>query len=273
MKLCIRCQTENSSDYKYCKFCGAELPCVDRKPVFENASACDTESKPFENVPVTDEVSIYEMNAFVGKNCGQIVPTFVDLERKNKKISWCWPVFLLGIFCGFLGMAAWFFYRKMNKIGFIMLGCTLLLNITDLVLNFDAFVELYRGVFELLFTYADSAFVNPDFASAWLDNSMNQLISDLGANVIAFPSYINEYVGGFILPIIMGLFGLNLYKNHSLKEIAKIKRDYGETPQYIFRLSTIGGTSTARAVAAFIVTPIISLLIALIPMIVCFTGA
>ncbi len=271
MKVCVRCQTENSSDYKYCKFCGAELPCVDRKPLWESAEEYPQDTRSAD-IPVSDDISIYEMNIFVGKNNYRIVPEFIKMQQNNKKAVWCWPVFLLGMFFGFFGMAAWFFYRKMNKIGLILLTAAVLLQAADTAVNFRAMTELYRDSFSALYSYADAFAADPNGAAEWLSGYINELAYVYSANAITFFSFINQNIGGFVLPIIMGLFALYFYKEHSIRKITEIKRTHGGTSPYIMFLGNKGGTSTARAVGALVIASLLITLIASAPMIAFFMG-
>ncbi len=272
MKVCVQCQTENSSDYKYCKFCGAELPCVDRKPLWESVED-PSEEKGGSDIPVSDDISVFEMNVFVGKNNERIVPEFIDMQQKNKKTSWCWPVFLLGLFFGFFGMAAWFLYRKMNKIGFILLGAAVLLQTADMMVNFKAMTELYRDTFSAIYSYADAFYADPNAASEWLNSYINELTLLYSNNAVTVFSFINQNIGGIVLPVIMGLFGLHLYKEHSLQKIAEIKGEHGNTPSYALLLNTKGGTSAARAVVALIIASLLITMISSVPMIAFFMGA
>lgn len=272
MKVCVRCQTENNSDYKYCKFCGAELPCVDRKPLWESAED-QSEEKVGSDVPVSENISVFEMNVFVGKNNDRIVPEFIDMQQKNKKASWCWPVFLLGLFFGFFGMAAWFFYRKMNKLGFILLGAALLLQTADMIVNFRAMTELYRDIFSAMYSYAGTFATDPSAASEWLNSYINELALVYNANAVTIFSVIQQDVGGIVLPIIMALFGLHFYKEYSLQKIGEIKTLHGGTPSYIMFLGNKGGTSAGRAVFVPIIASLFSVLISAVPMIAFFMGA
>ncbi len=271
MKVCIQCQTENSAEYKYCKFCGAELPCVDRKPVWESGDWQNQDTSN-DSIPVSEDISIYEMNVFVGKNNDRIVPEFVNMQKKNKKVSWCWPVFLLGLFFGFFGMAAWFFYRKMNKIGFILLGVSIVLQAANLIANFGAMTQLYGDVFSVMYSYIDTYAADPSATSAWLNDYINELALRYSANAITIFSFIEQYVGGLAMPIVMGLFGHHFYKEHALEKIAKIKNEYGGTPAYIMHLNANGGTSAARAIGAVIVAFCFVALISVAPIIAFFMG-
>ena len=82
MKTCVRCGTENSSEYKYCKSCGAELPCVDEK----SERNFDFHNKFFDASQFSlqsDDITIPEIDRFVGKNHEQITPKFITIQQKG----------------------------------------------------------------------------------------------------------------------------------------------------------------------------------------------
>lgn len=268
MKTCVQCRTENGSDYKYCKFCGAELPCVDRKPFEENTDARQQGTGgEYADSPVSDDVTVTEMNIFVGKNNDKIVPKFISMQQKFKKTSWCWPVFLLGILFGYAGMAAWFFYRKMYKPALLLLAFGTVINIADIAVNFNSMVDLYGGFFDVLASYGQMLSQDAANAVDWFTDSVNRLALQYSENSIGIFSLINEYVGGYILPVVLGLFGMHIYKKHSLGKIADIKRVYAASPAYRTVLYQKGGTSAVPAVIGWIVYTAVSTVSVMIPMI------
>lgn len=271
MKVCVRCQTENSADYKYCKFCGAELPCADRKPLWDNGDT-DEAYKNEQSVSTSEDISVFEMNTFVGKNCDQIVPKFIAMQQNRRKTSWCMAVWLLGLFFGFYGMAAWFFYRKMNKPGIILLTVGILMQIGDLAVNFGNYSEFYRGLFDAMQIYTESLAVNSQTAAQWLTERTDQLVSIFIENASGLFSNINMYLGNFILPVIMGFLSFGIYKDHALSKIAVLKRDFSDPHIYVSQLQSYGGTSTARVVIELVVYFVISLIISMIPVIVWLIG-
>ena len=123
-KICLSCATENPSHFEYCKHCGAPLPIVDK---IIKEEPVEIEHPPF------GEVSYNEYCAFIGNNSCSILRDFRTLDASRFVLSL--PVLLLGIFFGFYGMSAWFFYRKLKKAGFILLFTGLLLTFTDAFFN------------------------------------------------------------------------------------------------------------------------------------------
>lgn len=260
-KICIQCRTENQADYRYCKFCGAELPCVDRKneePLEPRVNSYD-QAEPCQS----DDITINEMNVFVGKNNEKIVPKFISMQENFKKTSWCWPVFLLGFFFGFVGMAAWFLYRKMNKPAIWLLSVAAVFTLADLVVNFNAIAQMYGSMFSVL----RDLFLRPTLDIEYVSSMLNNITLQYNASSIGIFSVINEYVGGWVLPIIFGFYGMHIYKKHAIEKISAFKKENRENPDYMMGIYRLGGTATGAAIAAVVIFKIFTTVVSVIPMI------
>ena len=121
-KICTSCATNNPSHFEYCKHCGAPLPVVD-KAVWQEP--VNIERPDFGDIPY------HEYQRFIGPNSESILNDF-----STTRFGICLPVLLLGMFGGFFGMSAWFFYRKLKKVGFILLAIALLLVGAEAFINF-----------------------------------------------------------------------------------------------------------------------------------------
>ena len=263
MKICVRCKTENKPDYKYCKMCGAELPCVDRKPIWEEQTAAP-EPEISENA---EEISTYEMNVFVGKNNHTIVPKFIDLQRNNKKVSFCLPVLLLGLFFGPFGIAAYFLYRKMTKPAIITLGASLVLILAETIANFGAIYQFTGEYLALL-----KELVRGVVGEAELEAELSSLVFTLSENFTAIFSYINTYLCGVAAPIVVALFTDYLYLEHSLSVISKCKRMGLPRAAYLTKLSSKGGTSGTAVLIGSVVYIAIAVIIIMAPIAAAIIG-
>ncbi len=263
MKICVICKTENKPDYKYCKMCGAELPCVDRKPVWEERAPV-REPEISENA---EEISTYEMNIFVGKNNHTIVPKFIDLQRNNKKVAFCLPVLLLGLFFGLFGIAAYFLYRKMTKPALITLGASLALILAETVVNFGAIYQ-FTGEYLALF----SELVRGVMGEAELEAELSSLMLAFSNNSTVIFSYINTYLCGVAAPIVVALFTDYLYLEHSLSVISKCKRMGLPRAVYLTKLSSKGGTSGTAVLIGSVVYVAIAVIIIMIPIAAAIIG-
>ncbi len=269
MKICVRCGSQNSSDYKFCKFCGAELPCVDQKAERQYKNDCYNDDIDFS--PDSENITIPEIDRFVGKNYEQITPKFITLQQTGKKFMWCLPAFLFGLFFGLPGVAIWFLYRKMTKPAVFMLGAALVMEALNICFAFDVISELYRVLFDGFLQYGSMMEQNPEAATEWFMNYLNQMTvwadSMVSSATYRIFDFVNTYICQIAAPVVLSLLGWNLYKKHTLKKISEIKRTSQNKEQYVIRLSREGGTSVGRAVAGLVIYVVICFAISLIPLI------
>lgn len=269
MKTCLQCNTENNAEYKYCKFCGAELPCIDKKPLYEEETAEQNQTETENNATDNNEVTIAEMQIFVSKNSEKIVPKFIEMQKKLKKTSWCWPVFILGFIFGYIGMAGWFLYRKMYKIAIILLAVGMGFGLIDLIVNLPHLTTMFSGVYNLL----ESFIGNIDSQSTDMmsfDFALNGIIADYENESIKIISLISEWVGQYILPIIMGIYSLHFYKRHAIAKVINCKNTASACDDLNMILYREGGTSVGAVVIGIITYIAIDSLLSSIPLILSF---
>lgn len=265
MKICVRCKTENNQDYKYCKTCGAELPFVDKKPIWEYDG--ESQNTAEENFQDSREISTYEMNVFVGKNSNVIVPKFVQLGREDKKVSFCLPVLLLGLFLGSIGVAAYFLYRKMIKPAVIIMAAAFVVALASFMINFATIREAvtdYRGLL------SEAINMNGAMSDAEFEKRATEIVTEAEENSIAVFDYISNYVLGVGLSIVMALFADYIYKEHAITKISQIKAEGLPKTEYFLTLHRRGGTSGGAValgigifIAAVFVTVLVPVVIAL----------
>ncbi len=266
MKKCVQCGAENRSDFKYCKLCGAELPCVDQKVCREY----DPEREEPEFSADSEDISLKEMSVFVGKNSNDIVSRFAALEQNGKKACFCLPAFLFGLFFGLPGAAIWFLYRKMKKTGAILLLISVAMSVISLIFTFSVQCEYYSQLFTDMDYYGRLFALNPAEAVSWLSNYINQLTYNISASLTAaIPPVVRFFTGyfaNFAVPIILSFFAISIYKDYSLEKISDIKRGSKTYGIYTHKLKTQGGTSVAAPILGIIIYLIISGIISLIPL-------
>ena len=275
MKTCVRCGTENSSEYKYCKSCGAELPCVDEK----SERNIDFHNKFFDASQFSlqsDDITIPEIDRFVGKNHEQITPKFITIQQKGKKLIWCLPAFLFGLFFGLPGVALWFLYRKMTKPAALILLAALLFETVKMFFLFGATSEYYSMIFEGLRYYTQLILQNPEGAIEWLVNYFAQATNNMVEMMVdAFPAWLSTlemYIIDLAAPIFISLLGLLSYKNHTIKKISELKKTSVDETVYAIKLRREGGTSVGRAVLGILIYGVLSFTISAIPLIAVLFG-
>ena len=240
--ICSKCGTENEPQYIYCKNCG--FPVKDEKTSnaennqFNGTAGFDSsftgDSNNFNsnsNGMHIGGIPAEEISIFIGKKSNEIMPKFMKMEFTNSKISWCWPVAVLGILFGPMGAALWFFYRKMPKPAVLLTAIGAVLTvITSLI----------------------SGFINPSLENVLEDILSSGDLNTLYDSILSIPPHeilltavstvINDLVNISTL-IICGIFGFYAYKKHCITKIHEL-RSIQQNPQfYQFGLSATGGTS------------------------------
>lgn len=236
---CIRCGSENHDDYKFCVNCGAVLPQKDKATSTESSATVENGFKGDYTVSDFDGVSATEMTAYVKSNQNKILPKFYNMEKYRQKVSFCFPVFFLGLLFGLFGISMWCFYRKMKKFGLFSLVLGVFLVLGDLIINFNTSSQLIGGYAGLI---KDLIANDGGYSQALTQAAIENLLAQYDSSYIRIFSFLGQYVGSLICPVIMGMFGLHIYKNKAIKDIKELK---GVCPEELLlsELSAKGGTS------------------------------
>lgn len=246
--ICSSCGTENETEYKYCKNCGSELNAEAKS--FEpkinteyKAAAPEQSFKEMPNGIIIDNisgVSSDEIALFIGKKAYNILPKFSKMELSNSKVSWCWPVAVLGYLFGPFGAAFWFFYRKMYKPAVILsvVGAVLTIIITLMTggINFD-----FEAVMDALISGDMDA-----YASAIESVSPEETVFSAVAAII-------ENAASIASCILGGLFGFYIYKNHCIEKITTYRAIQADKRYYKMGLASIGGVSGGMATLGVVI--------------------
>lgn len=238
MKKCLRCGEKNGDEYTYCGLCGALLPEIEAACLY--GEGVDEKDENIAESP--SEVSLYEMETFVGKNSGEIVEKFKALQSRGKKTVFYPILLLIGIFFGLPGVALWFLYRKMVKPAALLLVGSFLMRMTLLVFTFD-FAEIS---FELLLVLLQNIFRTELGAGEYLP-LIYSVISFLsvGRAPFAFAKYLITASGS----VFLSLLAISVYKRHSMRRIFELKSAAPDKESYIKALRIHGGTSVSYALA------------------------
>ncbi len=240
--VCSVCGTENEEEYKYCKNCGNKLEIPENYDEPENKTQTEDHSSNYDNriprwsvINNYDGVSAEEMAVFIGKKASKILPKFSKMQMTNSKVSWNWPVAILGYILGPMGSALWFFYRKMYKPAFI------LSLIGALVMIVSGFLTVGSG--EIIPEAALEAILEGDFNSAvTIINSADTNITATQKVVGAVSTFLNEIIN-IATCVIMGIYGYFIYKEHCIKKITEYRAFDADTRFYKIGLASVGGRS------------------------------
>lgn len=256
--ICDQCGTENEPQYIFCKNCGARLlkeqpqdsafsggytpvePALNGNANFDYQSAPQYNTQNADNQNTYnfsfDGVSVDEMADFVGKKAFKILPHFRKMQLSNSRVTWCWPVAVLSFIFGPIGAAIWFFYRKMYKIGLLLLtigiiltGFNVVANSEDFKLNDDVNIVYH---FNLSDAFADQ----------------NGDINILG--VVA--DRVNE-IASLACCLVTGLFAYSFYMKHAIKKINEYRMRDTDPHFYRIGLAACGGTSGGMAFLAVVI--------------------
>lgn len=238
--ICSSCGTENEPDYKFCKNCGEEIIIEGSSQNNDNNSYngnkenyAEPNFKRSSNGIIMDSISGIpsdEIALFIGKKGYEILPKFSKMELSNSKVSWCWPVAILGYLFGPFGAAFWFFYRKMYKSAFILslIGAVVTIITTlmtgGLNVDFEILKEaLLEGDVEVYTSILQSMTPKETILSSIAS------IIESGANIASC--------------ILCGIFGLYIYKKHTVEKITAYRAMGTDSRFYKMGLASIGGVS------------------------------
>lgn len=132
--VCLKCKTPNAKENLFCKNCGNKLD-ENVKVVSVTKIENHEGNAPFSNTAEESfgGISAKEISAYVGNNSFYFLKRFRLLLGTQINISWNWPAF----FFKFI----YFFYRKMYKIGALLLVLSIMLTAPSLMYS----VELIKS--------------------------------------------------------------------------------------------------------------------------------
>ena len=237
-KVCSNCSTVNGNEFTYCKNCGCLLFSSPQEEI---------NTEPREFIPPqnqqnafyeNDGVGVKTMSVFVGKNADTYLSRFTTMKILQKKTSWHWPVFLWGILLGPVGIAIWFFYRKMNKLGILSLALGFLLSVCDLWASF-----IYPAT-QVLNTYGTEFFKFDKLNELMLLEVVNTFFSS------THPLSLAVYIINLSVIILASCFAFKLYENFAINRIKILSETESTLYPFEYHLNRNGGTKVLWAVLA-----------------------
>ena len=258
--ICPECNTENEPQYIFCKNCGKQLTDNEKSAgndAYFSSQATYTNDYPNPDgqvIDAIDSISSEDIAIYIGKKSGRILPKFSKMELTGSKISWCWPVAILGFLLGPIGAAMWFFYRKIYKVACILMVIGVVVSTATTLLSGDTALMQ-----ETVFKQLESGTFDPD-----------KIIEAIDESESAYSSVANsiDSVVDLLTMVLCGMFAYHFYKKSIVKNIEKYKAKNVDPRYYRMGLAAIGGTSVGMAILGIVAMSFVSELCTIIAILV-----
>lgn len=222
---CDSCGRENPKAMPFCLYCGAQLKNAN-SPFGENPFI-DFGAAGISPKEKIGEATAEEVANYVGTRANFYLPKFIKEERHGKRLSWNFGAFLFSPY--------WFFFRKMQLFGFIVMLCMLILTgvcTSKRVIRSEN--DISRHLIETYQSKGDLAPVQKEvkeFMGLW-ENRV--------------------YITGLAsIHIICGLLGNTLYLRHIKRKIPEIKNSNSHLAKGAIELYLRGGVSISMTALSF----------------------
>ena len=230
-KRCSRCGTANPTEKLHCEVCGTPLINETETPKEDNPYnyiPFNPFINPLGGVGADEEISsvpVKDLALLVKENTHYYIPRFKSVAT-TKKGGFNWSAFLFNIY--------FFIYRK-------MWGMAILAFIISAILSIPSMFYLYE--------YIEALYLGLDIPEI--------------PDKIYFAMQVCSYMS-LAIRLLYGIFANRIYATICFKKAKKLRKRYGEKPDYSTILSAKGGTSKV-ALIIFIALPyLLSILMTII---------
>ena len=228
---CPQCGAANTNDQAYCPACGTSLhrreeaqsnslPPHRIPPLSDESHPHPPSVDPYSTIygglspdETIDGIPAKEVAIYVGPNSQYYLPRFKAVCQGGN--TWCWSAFFLNFI--------YYFYRKMYRVGAMLLAVYVLLSIPSFLWS----LEYSRAVLETMGVSLNSA-----MDTQWIQTIISY--SDIASAIrLGFSCF-------------FGLMAVRIYTKHVLASIRKIRSKYTNPEQdsnYLLELSTRGRIS------------------------------
>ena len=231
-------QTEEAPPFSEQVPVGMPVPAIDVNPIFFEKAGVSPDAE-FDGVKVKDAVSYTQVSA------KHYLKKFIRTDGKKHFISWNWGAFFFA--------PAWFFYRKLYKLGFIFLGIIVALNLFLMPqyekVN-DSYEEMqttYTEYGEAIKTYNEDNSAENEAALAEKEAAVQKLAREL------MPAMSAYFIGTFLAPnVAAALIADGFYKRKMLEDIKTAYSSTQDTKIIKYSLLRRGGVAIFAAMAALL---------------------
>lgn len=217
---CKKCGKYLKNDYKYCIYCG--------KPIYEKVTQ-----------NVGENLNIYDIVSFVGKNTEYYAYEFQKMKTKNTKISINWCSFLLG--------AYWFIYRKMYNYGINIIIANSIIYLFGCIIDYR-----FLSLMWLIIFIENVAFgvVGNYIYMNWLGKKTSEIKSSsselyksqMTHKISDVSNKITIIVTILILTLSYYLWSFCMYCYQSANAVSKMSEEYSEPSEnYSSQINASGG--------------------------------
>lgn len=224
--VCPNCGRENPAEEPNCLYCSARLYNV--QTPFPPAPNMPYGARVVEISP-DDTIGSHKVSdvaAYVQVNANRYIPKFYVAEKTGRKHTFNWAAFFFSPY--------WFFFRKMNIIGFALLLVSLF---TTGICTTPRFIERAQ-------TYQTSV---EQYQNGEL--SVEEM-SEVSKEFMKTPEVIALAGVEFAIRLFGGIFGNSLYKKKIEKDLTDFKVEAQTDEEYRLRIMKRGGISMAMSVIA-----------------------
>lgn len=217
---------------------GLPTPALDVNPAFFTSAGLDPNAE-FDGVSTKDAVSYTQIGA------KRYVKKFLRSDGKKFFISWNWGAFFFS--------PAWFFYRKLYKVGFVFISLVIALNlflmpqIDKIGKAYEPMQTAYSEYTEALTEYSK----NQNNETKAVYEQKQAELSKITYQIM--PAAAGVFIGTFLIPnFIAALIANGLYKRKMLEDI-KFAHKSSKDPKIVkYSLLRRGGVAFLPAAAAFL---------------------
>lgn len=210
---CPRCGMTNPTAEQNCRQCG--IPLIKERPA---ASASGDEEAPSSQQPAASKsafsqepyaqlsamevegISFKDLLTFVRKNPMYFLDAFSLLAKRPSFLSVNWAALLLNFF--------YFFYRKMYKYGFMVLGALFIFKLPSLIILF----KVWPQYMEMLPTFMADFSKIYSFVPNFTGLETLQLLGSIGDYLVLFSS------------VMCGFLANRLYLRHCISKVKEIRQ-------------------------------------------------
>lgn len=247
--VCPFCGHQNRKDALFCDHCGSSMRGTTRNtttavPIFFDPMAGVNPEEEFEDGVTAGEVAKYVKNN---------TPYYVYIFNRIKKNGGIGKI----NFAAFLFSGGWMLYRKQYVMGAIITAIVATIMIASTFLSMTYSTDIMDSVLTSVGLSYDATMEELLQNSVEIRSAFNAL-GGKDQLLCMLPMGL-DFIG-FVISVILGVFGNKMYYKHCIKEVKKIKEDKESTIPASERLQTQGGVNTKIAFCLLICSMIINYL-------------